>query len=104
MHLIATSSAPSVVTVAVDVSAYKLNLMSRELSFPGASAEWKIANRTEPITSTLLAIRERAQACGMTHLRVIVEPTGIARCCSATTARLTGAIRTRSKPLPLEVA
>ena len=77
MHLSAISVAPSVATIAVDVSAYKLNLMCRELSLPGVPAEWEIANRTEPITSTLLAIWERAQACGMTHLRVIVEPTGI---------------------------
>ena len=77
MHLTATSVAPSVATVAVDVSAYKLNLMCRELSAPGALAEWEIANRTEPITSTLLSIWERAQARGITHLRVIVEPTGI---------------------------
>lgn len=77
MHLTAGSIAPSVATVAVDVSAYKLNLMCRELSLPGASAEWEVANRTEVITSTLLAIWERAQTRGMTGLRVIVEPTGI---------------------------
>jgi len=77
MHLTATTLASSVATLAVDVSAYKLNLMCRELSSPGASAEWEIDNRTEPITSTLLAIWERAQAGGMTGLRVIVEPTGV---------------------------
>jgi transposase len=77
MHLTATSATSSVATVAVDVSACKLNLMCRELSSPGASAEWEIANRTGPITSTLLAIRERAQAHGITALRVVVEPTGI---------------------------
>ena len=77
MHLTASSVAPSLATIAVDVSAYKLNLMCRELSSPGASAEWEIANRTEPIASTLLAIWERAQARGHTSLLVVVEPTGI---------------------------
>ncbi len=77
MHLTVTSIRPSVATVAVDVSAYKLNLICRELSAPGASAEWEIANRTEPITSTLLAIHERAQSQGATEFRVVVEPTGI---------------------------
>ena len=77
MHLTTGSIAPSLATVAVDVSAYKLNLMCRELSSPGASAEWEIANRTAAITSTLLAIWERAQARGITALRVVVEPTGI---------------------------
>lgn len=77
MHLTASSIAPSVATIAVDVGAYKLNLMCRELSSPGASAEWEIENRTEAITSTLLAIWERAQARRITGLRVIVEPTGI---------------------------
>jgi hypothetical protein len=77
MHLTASSVAPSLATVAVDVSAYKLNLMCRELSAPGASAEWEIDNRTEAITSTLLGVWERAQARGITTLRVIVEPTGV---------------------------
>jgi transposase len=77
MHLTASSVVPSLATIAVDVSAYKLNLMCRELSAPGTTAEWEIANRTEPITSTLLAIWERAQARGITTLRVVVEPTGI---------------------------
>lgn len=77
MHLTPTLIAPSVATVAVDVSAYKLNLMCHELSAPGAPAEWEIDNRTEPITSTLAAIWERAQARGLTQLRVIVEPTGV---------------------------
>ena len=49
-----SSSPPFVATVACDVSAYKLNLICRELSAPGAVAEWEILNRTEPITSTLL--------------------------------------------------
>ena len=77
MHLTPSSEIPSVATIAVDVSAYKLNLMCRQLSAPGASAEWEIANRTEPITSTLLAIWERAQARGYTNVLVVVEPTGI---------------------------
>lgn len=77
MHLTASSITSSVATVAVDVSAYKLNLICRELSAPGASAEWEIANRTEPITSTLLAIRGRAEARGATAVRIVVEPTGI---------------------------
>jgi hypothetical protein len=67
----------SLATVAVDVSAYKLNLICRPLSGPGAAAEWEIANRTEPITSALQVIWERAQACGYTNLLVVVEPTGI---------------------------
>ena len=77
MHLTASSVVPSLATVAVDVSAYKLNLMCRDLSSPGAAAEWEIANRTQAITSTLLAIWERAQARGITNLRIVVEPTGI---------------------------
>jgi len=77
MHLTATSVASSVATVAVDVSAYKLNLMCRELSSAGRPAEWEIGNRTEAITSTLLAIWARAERQGMSGLRVIVEPTGI---------------------------
>lgn len=77
MHLTATSIAPSVATVAVDVSAYKLNLMCRELCSPGSIGEWEIANRTEAIISTLKAIREQATARGIAALRVIVEPTGV---------------------------
>ena len=64
-------------TIAGDVSAYKLNLLCRELSTAGAAAEWEIANRTGAITTTLIAICERAQARGITELRVVVEPTGI---------------------------
>lgn len=77
MHLTTSSVVPSLATVAVDVSAYKLNLLCRDLASPGASAEWEIANRTEPITSTLVAIWERARARGHTNLLVVVEPTGI---------------------------
>lgn len=77
MHLTALSAAINSATIAADVSAYKLNLLCRELSGPGATAEWEIANRTEPITSTLIAIQERARARGITELRVVVEPTGI---------------------------
>jgi transposase len=64
-------------TVACDVGCYKINLICRDLSGPGAAAEWEIPNRTEPITTTLLVIRERALARGITELRVVVEPTGI---------------------------
>jgi transposase len=76
MHLtaLAPSSAPA--TIACDIGAYKINLVCRELSTPGARAEWETRNRTEPITSTLLAIREQARECGITALRVVVEPTG----------------------------
>lgn len=75
MHLTALSSfRPAVVSC--DVSAYKLNLMCRELSTPGSTAEWEIANRTAPITSTLQAIGEQARGRGITELHVIVEPTG----------------------------
>jgi len=77
VHLTASSSSSIPATVACDVSAYKLNLVCRELSIPGAAAEWEIANRTEPITSTLVAIRDQALARGITSLRVVVEPTGI---------------------------
>lgn len=77
MHLTASLSSSITATVACDVSAYKLNLVCRELSIRGAAAEWEIANRTEPITSTLIAIREQALALGITTLRVVVEPTGV---------------------------
>jgi transposase len=77
MHLTAVSPANGPCTVACDVGCYKINLMCRELSSPGAAAEWEIANRTEAITSTLICIRERALARGIAALRVVVEPTGI---------------------------
>jgi len=77
VHLTASSSSNIPATVACDVSAYKLNLVCRDLSIPGAAAEWETANRTEAITSTLIAIRDRALASGVTSLRLVVEPTGI---------------------------
>jgi transposase len=77
MHLTALSPASIPATVACDVSAYKLNLICRDLSAPGAAAEWEIANRTEPIIDTLTAIRDAAAARGISALRIIVEPTGI---------------------------
>jgi transposase len=77
MHLIAVSPTTVTATVACDVSAYKLNLICRDLSAPGAAAEWEIANRTEPIIDTLTAIWTAAAARGITTLRVVVEPTGI---------------------------
>ena len=77
MNLTALSPANSPATVACDVSAYKLNLVCRHLSIPGAAAEWEIPNRTEAITSTLISIRERAHALGIAELRLVVEPTGI---------------------------
>jgi len=77
VHLTVLSPSTTPATIACDVSAYKLNLVCRELSIPGAAAEWEIPNRTEPIISTLTAIRERALARGVTELRVVVEPTGI---------------------------
>lgn len=64
-------------TVACDVSAYKLNLFCRDLSEPGAVAEWEIDNTTAAITASLLAIRELAAARGIGQVRVVVEPTGI---------------------------
>ena len=77
MHLTAVSSASSPAIVACDVGCDMINLFCRELSSPGASAEWEIANRTEAITTTLISIRERAVARGIAALRVVVEPTGI---------------------------
>lgn len=77
MHLSAVSPSSSPATIACDVSSLKLNLFCRELSIPGATAEWEIANRTEAITTTLLSIREKAAANGIAALRVIVEPTGV---------------------------
>lgn len=77
MHLSAVSSDSSPVTIACDVSSLKLNLFCRALSVPGTVAEWEIANRTQAITTTLVSIREKAAANGITALRVIVEPTGI---------------------------
>lgn len=77
MHLSAVSPASTPATIACDVSSDKLNLFCRELSVPGATAEWEIANRTEAITSTLNSIREKAATKGITVIRVIVEPTGV---------------------------
>lgn len=77
MHLSAVSPTSTPATIACDVSSRKLNLFCRELSAPGAVAEWEVANRTEAITSTLNFIRERAAAKGIAVLRVIVEPTGV---------------------------
>jgi len=76
VHLTSLSPWTSTATIACDVSAHKLNLICRELSGPGDAAEWEILNRTEPITSTLRLICERARARGIMQLRVIVEPTG----------------------------
>lgn len=77
MHLSAVSAARTTATIACDVSSIKLNLFCRELSVPGATAAWEIANRTEVITSTLNSIREKAAGMGITVVRVIVEPTGV---------------------------
>jgi transposase len=77
MHLSAVTPASIPATIACDVSSTKLNLFCRELSAPGAIAEWEIANRTEAITSMLNSIREKAVAQGITILRVIVEATGV---------------------------
>jgi len=77
MQLTAFPSANAPSTIACDVGCYTINLFCRDLSGPGSVAEWEIPNRTEPITTTLLAIRERAAARGITSLRVVVEPTGI---------------------------
>ena len=77
MHLTSVSPASITATVACDVSAYKLNLICRDLSAPGAAAEWEIANRTEAIMATLSAIRTAAAARGITTLRIVAEPTGI---------------------------
>lgn len=76
MHLTAVSSSRTSATIACDVSAYKLNLVCRELSLPGAVAEWEIANRTEAITSALTSVREQARARGISELLVVAEPTG----------------------------
>jgi len=77
VHLTAVSPSVAPTIVSCDVSAYKLNLVCRELSTAGAVAEWEIENRTGSITTTLLAIRERALARGIPELLVVVEPTGI---------------------------
>ena len=78
MHLTSVPvSSTRPVIIPCDVSAYKLNLVCRDLSAPGSVAEWEIENRSEAITTTLGAIRERALAQGITELRVVVEPTGI---------------------------
>ena len=51
MHLNALSpTATPVVNVCCDVGSEKLNLICRELSRPGAVAEWEIENRTPAIT------------------------------------------------------
>ncbi len=76
MHLTAISSARTSAIVSCDVSAYGLNLACRDLSLPGAAAEWEIPNRTEPITATLRSIVEQAIERGITELMVVVEPTG----------------------------
>jgi transposase len=39
--------------------------------------EWEIDNRTDPITSTLRTLLERARAAGISSVRIVVEPTGI---------------------------
>ena len=77
MHLSAISPRSKTASIACDVSSQKLNLFCRELTVPGAIAEWEIDNRTEAITTMLLSIREKAAANGITALRVIVEPTGV---------------------------
>ena len=77
MHLSAVSPRNKLASIACDVSSQKLNLFCRELSVPGAIAEWEIDNRTEAITTMLLSIREKAAANGIMALRVIVEPTGV---------------------------
>ena len=77
MHLTALPLAVTPTTVACDVSSQKLNLVCRELSRPGAAAEWEIENRTAAITTTLSEILKVAKEQGITHLRVVVEPTGI---------------------------
>src|SRR5215210_722866 len=77
MHLNALSSGSRTVTLAVDVGSVKLNLFCRELSAPGAVAEWEIDNQTAAITEQLRAVRELAQSRGIDGVRVVVEPTGV---------------------------
>ena len=76
MHLTALTPSTAPANIACDIGASTINLVCRELSAPGALAEWDTRNRTEPITTTLLAIREQALRHGITELRVVVEPTG----------------------------
>lgn len=76
MHLTAFSPSSRPATISCDVSAYKLNLSCRELSVPGAAAEWEVPNRTAPITASLEAIRAKARERGISELQVVVEPTG----------------------------
>jgi len=78
VHLNALSSHDNAVAnICVDVGSEKLNLICRELTRPGALAEWEIENRTVPITRMLTEIREVALSLGIKDLRVVVEPTGI---------------------------
>lgn len=77
MHLTAVSAAKSASIVACDVGSEKINAFCRDLSAPGAVAEWEMENRTEAITSALTSLRERARQRGITGLKVVVEPTGI---------------------------
>lgn len=77
MNVISESSTSKSTIISGDVGRDTINLYCRDLSRPGAVAEWKIANRSEPITSMLVAIRERAVAAGIAALCVVVEPTGI---------------------------
>ena len=77
MHLTPVSSSDRRAIITCDVGSATLHFLCRDLSAPAAPAEWHIDNRTEPITSTLHAMRERATAAGITRLLVVVEPTGI---------------------------
>jgi transposase len=77
MYVTAESSSSKPTIISGDVGRDKINLYCHDLSRPGQVAEWEVANRTEPITSTLQSIQQRAVAAGMTALCVVVEPTGI---------------------------
>jgi len=70
-------SASTLCNVSCDVGMEKLNLVCPAMARPDFRPEWEIANRTEPIRSTLELIRRSARLAGFTNIRVVVEPTGI---------------------------
>jgi transposase len=76
MHVIAEPTRRPTI-ISGDVGSEKINLFCRDLSKPGAVAEWVVDNRSEAIRSTLKSIREQAESVGIDALQIVVEPTGI---------------------------
>ena len=70
-------SASTLCNVSCDVGMSKLNFACPSIARPAFRPEWEIANRTEPIHTTLELIRRLARLAGFTNIRVIVEPTGV---------------------------